>query len=660
MPAQTLARAIGLTINGTTYTTCFSGLKIGFDSWQQGTGILRKTGEITLVEVLNGPSLDPRDNDDFTPGNTVIVTWNGNPHPLAGNLLVLSPPTVEPILSELPTVSGNLRLTVQIGCRLAYHLANQPDDDQSGVTLGSGQSANTVARTLLIAGGIASGNISLGVVARTINFPLQKQGGGFVAQAGALVYCCGDSYYPGFLYCDKAGVVKSTTLNPEGAAVRAVTLGTNDRGYTPQLDGTIPPGKVRAVGTRHRVATPPACQTTRYEEEGVLRQTSERCRYEGAGLRLSLSISPSPLSSDLLSRFFTGINYTRQEGHTWEKLGLNWVETASDTTWQIYGGNSLTMEIEELNKARSALAPDLVAQSSDPDTYGRQLERAGTTITEYQFSGLEITGTRTQVWLPRVTIAPDGNTDPNDSSAFNLVLAETKITEWRRVGDAWEERVAYKRARGLELPDFVEDGTNGSYYDLIVAKGNGVRTGNTGNTQPPRPDYWEPLPNIAEDLLEASATFSASRQEMVLQIPYAFSPLQMATAAEVEGQVIWGRAYQYLVECEPSIFANQESPMAVASVVEPTVGRQFFADALTWVHTESETYCGFAGIYLGKSSGGGGIGTTRTTVAAPLVIVPAPSVPTRPEVPQGLPLDGVVNAGAYGVLRQGIVGGAVG
>jgi hypothetical protein len=648
MPAQTQAQTLSITINGTSYSQYLVELTIGFESWQLGSGLIRKTGQISLTSISGGVNLDPRDNNDFEPGKEVTVSG----HPLAGKLLVLSPPTIEPLLSDIPATSGNIVVNIPVGCALAYYEANEPDDDKSGITLGTSTPAATVIESLLTAAGVTNiGTITTGEF--WFDYPIQKQGGGFVSMAGEVAHSCGPM---GFLYCDSTNTVQIGILNLDASSSLSVVLGSDDREYLPQLDGSIPPGTVQAVGIRRRVKTSSACTVSRYEESDVIKQKSEVCKYEGVSVRISIM--------PVIVIVATNVDYIGSASETKEYVGRVWRQTGITRTSQFYGGGVLFFEVEEQHSIRNNIAPDLVAASDNPDTYGYAMELSRIAITIYQYgSGRVVKAISEQVWLPRVTIAPDDNTDPTDASAWSLNLAEKKRTEWSRIGEMWTERVSAVQARGLANPDFVEsDESPGlTYYDLITTSASGTKISSTGNTTPPRAESWTPLTYEEEDQLEAEAKFSASRQRLVVRVPYAFTVAQMQSIAQAEGEIVWGRAYQYLVECEPSIFSSQQSPLPIVRVLGAGENRIFLADAIQWQHTQTEDWVAFAGIYLG---GSGGSTTTsgsfsRVNTIAPVVLTPTggESISTTPtgNPRDPLPLDGLVMVGAIGYAKLGTV-----
>lgn len=668
MVAQTQARNINLTINGTNYSQYFVDLSVGWDSWRSGSGLRLKSGEIALTSITGGINLDPRDNDDFAPGNVVTISWNESPHPLAAKMLVLAPPTIEPLLSEVPAAGDNLLLKVSIGCTLSYYKAYEPDDDKSGVTLGTGTPSSSVITALLEAAGVPSGDIGAIAGLYDFDYPLQKQGGGFVDMAGEVAYCTAGT--PGYLYCDRDNIVQSGALDLDGDSTCTIVLGQDDRAYEPQLDGRLPPGIVQAVGIRRRVITPAACTVTRYEEPDRIKQRFEVCKFESRDVIIAaydrLTINRDPI---IYSQFFNArYIYKRESTEEYSTVynpnrtvrGQYWKQTGRVDEWQVYGGDLLRLVVKE----QYAIRGQITELATISDYY--QMEHSETTVTRYEYrADGTIKAVSEEQWLPRVIIAPTEN-GTLTSNSFVLVPATRKRTEWKREGTTWTERVSAEQARGIANPDFVESDENPglTYYDLITTEESGTRISSTGNTVPPRADYWEPLSYEEEDQLQAEAKFSKSKQRAVLQVPYAFTTAQMQALAEAEGEITWGRAYQYLIECEPSIFSAEQTPHPIVRVRGAGENRTFLADAIQWQHTNSETWVGFAGIYLGGSGGTAGTGGSfsRASGIAPLVLVPTGATASGSTTPSGnprrpLPYDGILMVGVDSTLREGTLSG---
>lgn len=292
-------RTTTVTVNGRDYSDEFNGLSVGFESYVAATGMIKKTGTLNLCEVRNSAkTLDPRVNRDFFPGAIVNITWNSSPHPLAGEMLLMAPPTASAIDSSLPVVPGNIAVTLELGCNLAYYDVNQPDSDQTGFELGDDPIESiSLIRDFLIYGGISAAYIDPGfsgglfvsgmtetligdnytyaaesvqlAFSRLIKFPITKSGGSFVSLAASLAYSAtgvaaeteGDPpALPvcGFLFCDNANIVRFHVPEFTGIDSRLSRftreLGLDELSYEPQIDGQILPGTIRLSSTAYSIA----------------------------------------------------------------------------------------------------------------------------------------------------------------------------------------------------------------------------------------------------------------------------------------------------------------------------------------------------------------------------------------------------------------------
>ncbi|MGA1257057.1 MAG: hypothetical protein ACO3YX_08630, partial [Candidatus Nanopelagicaceae bacterium] len=158
-------------------------------------------------------------------------------------------------------------------------------------------------------------------------------------------------------------------------------------------------------------------------------------------------------------------------------------------------------------------------------------------------------------------------------------------------------------------------------------------TANIRGADPPATQYWEGTVFIKENQLSADTVFGngANPNTIDLQIPFLFNTEfeeptdesdQPSQFGKIEGEIINGRQYQYLIECDPSLLSSVTAPLAGVTVVEPTQKRYFLADALTWYHTATETYVAFAGIFAGSSSTGS---TAPNTYPNLLIAAPVPT-----------------------------------
>jgi len=679
MVAQTQAREIRLRINGVNYDEYLIDFSIGFESWQQGKGILKKSGELKIGSIRNGRAIDPRDNQDFAPGNEVTIQvrrWitfgEFIPHPLAGKLLILSPPTIEPIVSSAPVVEGNLILSIPVGCALNYYTSNQPDDDKSEVILGVSKPVAEIIQNILLAGNVPPANIG-GTIAGgsvftspfTINFPLPKQSSGFVDLAGELTYC---TAAPGYLYCDNENNIQIKELDLDAGSTITVTLGVNDREYVPQLDGSLPPLKVRAVGIKKQAIRDSECQTSRFEIPDILKQSSEICKYEYGGHNIIVNLPPA--ENELLggkSIYMTGYRVVRSESETQGFIESAWRLTTRVINYKVFFELNLLYEyIQEFN-VRGVVAPDLTDQTPLNSGYDYILEKSRVEFTEYNYDNLgNVKELLINEWQCKVAISKDSFTDPYDAQAFTLAHSRDYRGRWKAKGGNWTEEVVERKSRALVEQGFTEsDRSSATPYDLVPTVESRTAISDTGQTVPPKPETWNGLESEQEEQLEGIAEFTNGKGELTITVPYAFTVQQLEKLAQFEGEIVWGRAYQYLIECDPTLMQYQQSPVPIVRVHGAGENRVFMADSIQWYHQKNQDYVGFAGVYLGGSSGnpstiGGG---DRVSTSGPVIVsigggssgggagTGTPTTPSGTPRPP-LPLDEVLAVAYDGILIE--------
>jgi len=260
MVANVAALPLVITVNSIDWSQNLVSLEIGWDSYEQGNGLILKKGTLTLCNILGDSKLiDPIDQDDFVPGSIVTVSITGvGAHPLAGKLRILAPPEVSAINQGIPEIEGNLVVAIPVGCELAYFKTQEPDSDATGVTLGTDKQLNLVIRDLLRAAGIPSVDLGFAnlspLTTYSIAFPYSKNGGGFVDLAGEFAYV-GQASAISALYCNKNNYLRVATL-PDITKIASdgtIVLGTDDREYARQLDSTLAPGEIEIDGIQRSV-----------------------------------------------------------------------------------------------------------------------------------------------------------------------------------------------------------------------------------------------------------------------------------------------------------------------------------------------------------------------------------------------------------------------
>lgn len=633
MIAAVGAQSLTITVNGTDYSQYLVDFSIGFESWSAGKGLLRKDGNLKLCAIRGGSTLDPRDNADFSPGNIVTVARGKRItfadalplHPLGGSLLVLAPPSVEAINQAAPISASNMIITIPVGCRLSFLKTNEPDDDESGVEFGVGTPTDEVIASLLYAAGAEPGQVDFGDLAALeideIEYPIQKQGGGYLDLAGELFYCTKPG---GFLYCNSNNIINGRSLSSLTAGIVGIELGEDDRSYTPQIDGTLPPSEVHAVGVRKRIGRQDTCSISRYEIPDIIQQETEVCKFEGGKyIRIfflpAIGLSPGVQGTGLARQIYTESNRTiRSTSETREYLARPngnryWGMTNKTFNLRVFNGENVWLEYNEEYSTRGKISPELTEETPENSDYEYVLELARVDFTEYRYDADENLKEQViQEWLCKVTIAPDNFSDPEDDEAYELSMSRDYQSRWKREGPLWTQEVIERKARSIVEQGFIESSRNAgkSSFDMIATPDSVTRISDNGDTIPPKPETWQPLIYEEEDQLESIAEFSSSvinasistkKNRVVLTVPYAFTEEQLQSLAQLEGEIMWGRAYQYLIECQPSLFQSTTAPLPLVNITgDGTSTRMFLADAIQWYHTRSEAYVGFAGIYLGK------------------------------------------------------------
>jgi hypothetical protein len=153
-------------------------------------------------------------------------------------------------------------------------------------------------------------------------------------------------------------------------------------------------------------------------------------------------------------------------------------------------------------------------------------------------------------------------------------------------------------AVGLDNPTIRDDD---DFFRIVPGRKTSLDDRNTtapGTTS--APDRY----SETETILSKSLTFGngTNVKEYNIQISFAWTETQLEAIGLVEGNIINGRQYQYLIECEPGLLSSYDEPLIGVVVVEPSIKRYFLCDALSWVHTATEDYVGMAGIYMGSST----------------------------------------------------------
>ena len=639
----TKAKPITLLINSVDYSQYLMKAEVGYDSYSQGTGLILKKGSITIASISGGRALDPRDNNDFQVGNIVNISYNAAPHPIAAVTRILAPPSVSPIESDLPVLEGNLLLEIPIGCELAYFKTKQADAEATGVTYGNPLNAQNVIINLLLKAGISGANIGTSSIARfDIDFPYNKNGGSFIDLAGEFAYSTSKYFLnPSVLYCDRNNIIREKLIKVKTATYPlTITLGLNDREYLPQIDQSIAPGIVNISGIKREVVDNTSeypftssgitaasgiatiVNTTYYKD---LREDRQNTYYNSAPIgqylpdvRLDFGFNPrtegypqirldknyvylgsvtitttngSVTGQEILFTFFSNGRLFYTLSMNWGPIGsfYNFSDSEIFLWWRkklicsqfVYVGYSYSAdELVTLKETLTFKAPGVVNKSRE--TFNSDTEFDTLNIAFFRESTVRLTNVRWESW------ATKGKDVVYSESNYNVA--------------------------GLDNPQIEDDD---EFFKLVPGR---KTTTTNRETSIPATEYAENRYSETESIINSSVTFGKGTnvKQYDIQLPFAWTNAQLDAIGIVEGTIINGRQYQYLIECDPDLLTSYQEPLFGLRVIEPTKLRYFLCDALSWVHTDTEDYVGMAGIYMGSRSSSISVSQVSSTPAAVL------------------------------------------
>ena len=188
MPLNLVAREIRLLIGGVDWSSQIEVVKLTVQRLQEGFGLILCRGSISLVDDGNCPwSLDSLlAPDKWRRGTPIDLEISDSagvlcpfPH---GKLQILEPPQPPRYLKP-----GEVRrIEFAIGCGLAAADYDEPDDLKDGIELGSELSRDAIINNLLAY--LGAPPLLDPIPLYPLDYPLPKQGDGFLQQAAQLAY----------------------------------------------------------------------------------------------------------------------------------------------------------------------------------------------------------------------------------------------------------------------------------------------------------------------------------------------------------------------------------------------------------------------------------------------------------------------------------------
>lgn len=666
MVAAVQARSLTVTVNQTDWSRNLVSLEIGWDSYEQGKGLLLKKGTLTLCNIEGDSKIvDPIDQNDFTVGNIVTVSIAGiGVHPLAGKLRILAPPEVSAINNNVPEQEGNLIVSIPVGCELSYFINQEPDSDATGVKLGVSKRLDLVITDLLRASGVSyfdmiSADLS-DLRTYSIAFPYSKNGGGFVNLAGEFAYV-GQSSAISLLYCNNQNFIRVKTIPqiPQMGIEGTITIGTDDRQYSRQLDLSLAPGQVEIDGIRRSVVdltldypftdTVEEWQTVyKNTDNGDGTQTvttktvavrtfktyfygeayGDRGFLDRNIIAIISNFTPSSGNAD-----FDFVKYHQYKSHQgFEKVTFqDGEETGREYQFSFFDqADRLAFEITYVGVLAKTLYPDGWEDSVESSTKQNRINNKANSVvpseivlTKYSFNAGSVVSKTTTIYSNLFLIDRTATLEDDFEWAFidyyiggyNLGVKQIKEETWKQKKQRWAYDTQTKAPLIINNPTFVgntedPDGNRQVKLSLDFKATIPLSTSVLAkDTVPPGITYWGGRYELKETQLNGKQVFGNGNnlKNYKIQSPFWMSETQPDKFALIEGQIINGRQYQHLIEVDPSLFFTKQAPLPVFRVVESSKNRFFICDALTWFHTKTECYVAFAGILGGSSASGGSV-----------------------------------------------------
>lgn len=572
-------------------------------------GIIEITGTVSIQYSTNPPeSLNPQDNPTrWRLGQTVTINIANSSsflvaHPL-GTLFILEQP-------ERPAPGQGIQ--IEVGGRLSYWNYEQLDGDESGVSLGTLENCATVATRLLEAAAIPSGNIALGTWAYSLNYPVGKKGGGFTAQAGELAYSNSTIDGIRYLYQSASGnVVSGLTGTDLGTALVTVNVGSDDGRYEPIRAGQAPSETVKAAGVGNIVTA----RTTTIE---TTESTGDRSDYETgsascpgngviqrATVRQSFNV-PVDGSSDITFTTKSTLSAPRSAVYLdseWSggrsPCGLvQWKRVTNVRTFEQVGGvgGKLIREKETTEQRAFSLSRDRSNTLAWRD--------AKIVTTDYSYDNTDLIVERLTTEEVAEATVDDLTTDP-----FRVQVGRINKNVWAETG-----REEFKLTETEEVARIINDSSAEEFGANPWARQATVttRTSASGNTQPPRTEYWNSAVAQREVHYEGTASYvqpggaSGRAIETFFTVPYGFSDDQCQAISLLQSKLQIGRYWAYVIELPITDALLAAPPLFRVDVVEANGDtRHFLADGDVWSHTLTKASVVCTGIWIGTTPSGG-------------------------------------------------------
>lgn len=593
MPTDLTAKIFRLTIGGVDWSDYCTEASLQWDELDLISGLIFAKADFTLdvSEVSPLPSYR-RDPDQWAKGTPVLFecrdSGNNWVTPRFGNLFIAEVP-------KAPSVANPI-INLSCSCSLSLFDFSVPDGDASNVTVGTPRD-----RQLIIADVLAQNSLptNLSAIPYPLDYPVPKQSGSWVDQAGKLAGSAGH-----FLWQDNNGniVNKAIALNP--SPIQTVTIGTNEAEWEPSEGVELPPEKLIVSGVSYSV-TPRAEITTITETTGSKRDVAPEL----------------PAWADT---FIGVIERTTVVSYPYDETSRSQTTITTIEQCKITLKPDLSVVLDESYELTTANVSTDVNYYGDSGELVSQIctkQQPRGVVNELEFSANYFVPKETEIitteyfYTPEMLVSsikittqqPRGFISPLTLYVefFDLVPSKVEESSWTNLGrNKWlyikSERVCYG-LRYVGTPSF----PYAPYWLAFDLVQNPTQTflSEDGTGNPPQTQYLT-LNDLEETPVTACVYFQGLEADpygdrtLTVSVEYGTSQAQLEAFGVNYNALIWGRRYGWRVGLPISDELLTATPLDRINIVDGGDTYGLLMDGLTMVFSANESYAAFNGIEI--------------------------------------------------------------
>lgn len=488
-----------------------------------------------------------------------------------------------------------------------------PPEDASNVCLGSNASVQAIANTLLSRSGAPSLHDG---VPGSLNYPIPKLTGSFIAQLGQLLFSFGH-----FAWVDNLNRVRATPIMSEaGALVGIGYLGRSEVSFESlgASESATEIVKVAGVGKRSLGSNAPQPQVSREYAKGLLIREVTTEVIPGLGTTISMATLPLKFSIQglalckLIRTTVRGqLKEVMPKGSVWANSSLlARLEVTEEYTFKHPKTEAVMYSIRYTSRPIAAVL-------SGSTTWRNSTALTGSDLTETLYEINPTTGEYSKITT--LTSAKAGGLFPDTRKQKdnNSWVTAKKTTEaWVRQGRLNVYNVSIEAAKLITKTTKIGNTTTTSESIVLAPQPSPSRSGNSGEAQPPAVSYCEfgmnacgsPRVEMEDVPLEGVAYFASTfgqtyqQRETNIEAKYASNQGQLTVLARQWGRLLWARAkgVRFAVEINDNWLTNWK-PLLRYDWVDPTgIRKAYLCEAQSWVSLADQALVSADGLYLGN------------------------------------------------------------